>query len=286
MVARALPSRAFFASVLLSALGLSLLVACQKSSQEKQSAPATGSKDPSDSAPAPLETSLVAEESAPAPKDAPTSPDRGPQAQEPQQRRTYVVAALGDSITDARSGGGGFLKVLRKACPQSQFLNFGKGGDMTNQMRRRFEQEILPRVGIDGINTLLVYGGVNDLYSDLTAGRTNDRIEGDLSSIYRSAQEKGLLVVAVTVSPWGGFTKYYNARRGQNTRLLNSWILGQVARGPVDRAVDSFAPLSCGDPDRLCPAYETNGHDGLHPGVKGHEILGQKLLEEAFPDCL
>lgn len=279
------PRRSLFAPLLSALVGLSLLGACRKSSQEKQNAPATGSTSPNEEKPSALATSHVAEELAPQTAEKPPSTD-GAQAQKPQKRRAYVVAALGDSITDARSGGGGFLKVLRKACPESQFLNFGKGGDMTNQMRRRFEQEIIPRVGVDSINTLLVYGGVNDLYSDLTAGRTNDRIEADLSSIYRTAQDNGLLVIAVTVSPWGGFTKYYNSRRGENTRLLNSWILGQVTHGPVDRAVDSFAPLSCGDPDVLCPAYEANGHDGLHPGVKGHEILGQKLLEEAFPDCL
>jgi lysophospholipase L1-like esterase len=196
------------------------------------------------------------------------------------------VAALGDSITDAKSGGGSYLKALREACPKSMFLNFGKGGDMVNQMRRRFEREILPQIKSQDIDTLLVYGGVNDLYSDLTAGRTNDRIESDLSAIYQQAKQAGLTVVAVTVSPWGGFSKYWNPRRGENTRLLNSWILGQVARGPVDRAVDSFAPLSCGNRDVLCPEYETPSHDGLHPGQNGHTILGEKLAKEAFADCL
>jgi lysophospholipase L1-like esterase len=201
-------------------------------------------------------------------------------------KKRYVVAALGDSITDARVGGGGYLKVLREKCPQSVFLNFGKGGDMTNQMRRRFELDIRPQVSAQQINTLLVYGGVNDLYSDLTADRKNERIEEDLSSIYRQAKASGLKVVAVTVSPWGGFAKYWNPRRGQNTKLLNSWIMGQVANGLIDKAVDSYAPLSCGDPEVLCAQYETRSHDGLHPGAEGHTILGQKLAQEAFADCL
>lgn len=204
----------------------------------------------------------------------------------PPQRKIYVVAALGDSITDARGGGGVYLDVLRERCPKSQFLNFGKGGDMTNQMRRRFETEVVPQIAVQQINALIVYGGVNDLYSDLTAGRKNDKIEEDLTKIYQLARINSLKVVAVTVSPWGGFTKYWNPRRGQNTQLLNSWILGQEVTGLVDEAVDSFALLSCGDPHVLCPDYETRFHDGIHPGKQGHTVLGEKLVEEAFSDCL
>ena len=200
-------------------------------------------------------------------------------------KQRYVVAALGDSLTDARSGGG-YLEVLESHCPQSKFLNFGKGADMTNQMRRRYENNIVPQIDALGLTTLLVYGGVNDLYSDLTAGRTNDRIEEDLSAIYDSAKQNGLEVIAITVSPWGGFSRYFNERRGQNTRLLNSWILGQVSRGRVDYAVDSFPPLSCGNPDVLCPEYETRHHDGIHLGPQGHTILGEKIASEAFADCL
>lgn len=246
---------------------------CEKPSQDKQSAPVPNTEPKAEIAPA--------EDPKPPPPPEP-APAKEP---EPPPRR-YVVAVLGDSITDAKVGGGGYLEVLREACPRSQFINFGKGGDMMNQMRRRFEREILPQVKSQNIDTLLVYGGVNDLYSDLTAGRTNDRIEADLLAVYQQAKQAGLTVIAVTVSPWGGFSRYWNPRRGENTRLLNSWILGQVARGPVDKAVDSFAPLSCGNRDVLCPEYETPSHDGLHPGKKGHAILGEKLAKEAFIDCL
>ncbi len=210
--------------------------------------------------------------------DSPAEPSQ----EEPVGRR-YVVAALGDSLTDSRSGGGGYLDVLRRACPESSFINFGKGGDMTNQMRRRMEAEILPQRDSLGLNTLLVYGGVNDLYSDLTAGRTNDRIEEDLEGIYVDARRAGLRVVAITVSPWGGFSKYYNERRGQNTQLLNSWILSRVAKGSVDVVMDSHPLLSCGP--FLCPEYRGSFADGLHFGKEGHQVLGEKLHQSAFPDC-
>lgn len=199
--------------------------------------------------------------------------------------RKYVVAALGDSITDAKSGGGGYLELLRSRCPESRFVDFGKGGDMTNQMLRRLQRDILPRVEAEGFTTLLVYGGVNDLYSDLTAGRSNERIEESLSRIYQLAKSDGMDVVAITVSPWGGFRRYFNERRSENTRLLNSWILGQEGGELVERVVDSYSLLSCGVPDELCPKYESRFRDGLHLGPEGHRVLGEKLAREAFADC-
>lgn len=260
------------------------LSACQRAKEQERSAAPEQGKETHLSHKAEGEVTALPGAASDEPRKAPAQPPEEPTAS--PERRRYVVAALGDSITDSRSGGGGYLEVLRKRCPESLFLNFGKGGDMTNQMRRRFESEIVPQISVQMINTLLVYGGVNDLYSDLTAMRKNDVIEEDLTRIYRLARNRGLSVVAVTVSPWGGFSKYWNPRRGQNTQLLNSWILGQEATGLVDKAVDSFAVLSCGDPHVLCPEYETPFHDGLHPGKEGHAILGVKLAEEAFGDCL
>ncbi len=238
---------------------------------------------PSSAVPAPSASSHSASSLPASSHSASARSAGGPRAAAPKRR--YVVAALGDSITDQRVGGGGYLRKLRELCPQSEFLDFGKGGDMTNQMRRRFEAEIVPLAQSGRLTTLLLYGGVNDLYSDLTAGRTNDRIEADLSAIYRRSHDLKLEIVAVTVSPWGGFTRYFNARRSDSTRLLNSWILSQVGRGAIDHAVDSYPRLSCGDAEKLCPDYETRGHDGLHPGPKGHAILAEALWTEAFSDC-
>ncbi len=198
-------------------------------------------------------------------------------------RRAYRIAALGDSLTDARSGGGGYLRVVADACPETVIDNYGKGGDMVNQMRRRFERDILPRVAERGYTHLVVYGGVNDLYSDETAGRTNDRVQGDLTAIYERAHTSGMRVVAITVSPWGGFTRYFIPRRAETTRQLNAWIAEQGAAGRVDRVVDSYPLLSCGDPERICPDYARP--DGLHLSSQGQERLGRALLETAFPDC-
>ena len=169
-------------------------------------------------------------------------------------RRSYVVAAIGDSLTDPRSGGGLYLRELQSRCPASRFDAYGKGGEMVNQMRRRFAHDLFGGAGDPPkpkYTHVIVFGGVNDLYSDLTAHRTVERIEGDLSAMYAAAHEHHAAVVAITVAPWGGFHRYYNASRAATTAQVNRWIQSQRDAGAVDFVVDAHTLLRCGDPDAL-----------------------------------
>jgi lysophospholipase L1-like esterase len=195
-----------------------------------------------------------------------------------------IVAAMGDSLTDARSHGGKFLDLLRERCPRSQFDNYGKGGQMVNQMRRRFADDLFAP-GKPAYTHVIVFGGVNDLYSDLTAGRTPALIEQDLTAMYREAREHGAKVIALTVSPWGGFTRYFNAPRGAATLEVNRWILAQLTAGAIDAAVDTYPMLSCGDPTKLCPKYAAPFGDGLHFGGEGHQLVGEALFAQVFAHC-
>jgi lysophospholipase L1-like esterase len=203
---------------------------------------------------------------------------------DPSPRRPVVVAAMGDSLTDARSHGGKFLDVLRERCPKSRFDNYGKGGQMVNQMRRRFADELFAP-GKPAYTHVIVFGGVNDLYSDLTAGRTPAKIETDLARMYDEAHRHGAKVVALTVAPWGGFTRYFNASRSAATLEVNRWILAQRDAGTIESAVDAYGLLSCGDPTRLCPRYTPPYTDGLHFGNEGHRRLGDALFDHVFSSC-
>lgn len=195
-----------------------------------------------------------------------------------------IVAAIGDSLTDARVGGGRYLDVLRKRCPKSRFDGYGKGGEMVNQMRHRFASDIFGP-GKPAYTHVIVFGGVNDLYSDLTAGRTPALIERDLTTMYETARRHGAKVVAITVTPWGGFKRYFNATRLAATLEVNRWILAQHDAGSIDAAIDAYPLLSCGDPDVLCPRFTAPYDDGLHFGPEGHERLGEQLFTQVFADC-
>ncbi|HEX6274811.1 MAG TPA: SGNH/GDSL hydrolase family protein [Polyangiaceae bacterium] len=219
---------------------------------------------------------------APSATAAVPAPSATPPHSAPAELRPCRVALIGDSLTDTRVGGG-YVRYLEKHSPRSRFVNFAKGGAMVNQMKRQLDAMLADPEG--AFTHLVVFGGVNDLYSDETAGRTVTKIETDLGALYAAGRARGLRVVAVTVAPWGGFAKYYNPRRGAATRTLNTWILAGPSRGDVNVVVDAYALLSCGDPERLCPRFTLEKNDGLHFGKLGHEALGKALHAAEFARC-
>lgn len=219
-----------------------------------------------------------------APRTAGAEPK--PPASSPSGGTRFVVAAVGDSLTDFAANGGLYLRYLKERCPESRFDGFGKGGEMVNQMRRRFVRDVFEKNdGAEKYTHVIVFGGVNDLYSDLTAKRTVPKIEADLTAMYAAAHEHGAKVIAVTVTPWGGFTRYFNESRARTTEELNRWILAEGQRGAIDHAVDAHPLLSCGDPLRLCERYAAPFKDGLHFGPEGHKRLAEALAQAVFRQC-
>lgn len=210
------------------------------------------------------------------------SPPPPPSGSAPPPRKPHIVAAIGDSLTDTRGGGGKYLDLLRERCPESRFDNFGTGGHMVNQMRRKLEREVL----VEGAKTytdVIVFGGVNDLYSDLTAGRTFEKITTDLAAMYALAHERGARVVAITVAPWAGLSGYFNDRRSAETLRLNDWIRARAETAEAFVVVDAYPILSCGEPELLCPKYALA--DRVHMSPEGHRVLGEAVHEAAFADC-
>jgi len=236
------------------------------------------------SAPVPVPVPVPALPSAPAtPLPSAPAPPLPSASALPPPPHHYLVAAIGDSLTDPRSHGGGYLEYLKKRCPTLELDNFGKGATMVNQMRRSFEQQVV--ASPKRYTHLVVFGGVNDLYSDLTAFRTPAKIEADLGYMYAWGKAHDVQVIALTVAPWGGFKRYFNPSRAEATRTLNAWIRERPKTGQVDQVVDAYALLSCGDPESLCERFTLPFKDGIHFGPDGHELLGQALFRAAFSDC-
>lgn len=206
------------------------------------------------------------------------------------ERQAYAVAAVGDSLTDPRSQGGKYLSYLRSVCPESRFDNYGRGGENVEQMRRRFAREVLgetrPGSGPRPAYThVIVFGGVNDILADRGRGRTPERIKQDIGAMYEMARRAGIRVIGITVSPWEGYTKYYNERRAAATHEVNQWILAQHSEGRIAHALDAYTLLACA-PGKLCGAFEMPWiRDGLHFNAQAHEKLGKVLYETVFADC-
>ena len=192
------------------------------------------------------------------------------------------LLAAGDSLTDPRSHGGGYLRVVTHACPRCRVTNIARGGAMVNQIRRAVLEHLFTTD--EHYSHVVVFGGVNDLYSDQTAHRTVAKIERDLQTIYDAAHARGARVIAVTVSPWGGFARWYNPKRGNDTLALNQWLRQGPTEGRVEGVVDAYALLSCGDPIRLCERFARPFRDGLHFGPEGHELVGRALKAQLGPN--
>lgn len=193
-------------------------------------------------------------------------------------RRAYAVAALGDSLTDERVGGGRYLAVLRERCPESRFDAYGVGGQRTDHFRWRIDTQILDA---GRYSHVVVLGGINDLAAGVAAAPVG-RTQANLASLYERARARGVAVVAVTLPPWTRDDGSRDARRGATARV-NQWILERVGTGDVDRAVDVFDALRCGG--ELCPEYRRFPDDLVHWNERGHRVVGERLFTEAFADC-
>lgn len=257
---------------------LGALAGCKSADRGVTPPPASGTSVATAPSVAPPPSPPPSVGSPPAPPPAPSA------SATPAPKQAYRIAAVGDSLTDPKAHGGGYLAYVQRQCPETRIDNFGKGALMLNQIRRRFE-EMVHNQPANTYTHVVVWGGVNDLYSDLTAGRTPQKAEADLAVIYQKARAKGARVIALTISPWGGFTRYHNERRQGYTLEVNQWIKDQLAAGTVDAVVDAYSLLSCGDPTLLCPELAQRNNDGLHLGKAGHEVLGKALYAAAFSDC-
>ncbi len=194
-------------------------------------------------------------------------------------RRVYSVAALGDSLTDERVGGGRYLRVLRERCPDSRFDAYGVGGQRTDHFRWRLDQQILDT---GRYQQLIVLGGVNDLAAAGVRSARIDRTTANLAALYARATGRGMEVVAVTLPPWTGSRSGPDSRR-EATLGLNAWIRDRALDGQVARAVDVFDVLRCGG--ELCREYRRFPDDLVHWNERGHRVVGEKLYDEAFSDC-
>lgn len=202
--------------------------------------------------------------------------------------RRYVVAAIGDSLTDTRAGGGKYMKALAERCPESRFDAYGVGGQRTDHMRWRFTEDLFgestPWIKRPHYTHVIILGGVNDLAAASLSEARIGRIRGNLSYMYRTGRKRGLSVVALTIAPWGRL-RGVDDKRVQATEALNTWIREQGTTGEVDQVVDIHPSLSCGDSQLLCPKYRRFANDHIHWGTQGHEVVAQALAKHVFSDC-
>ncbi len=189
--------------------------------------------------------------------------------------RTRIVA-LGDSTTagtpafrsplEAPPDGQGdvtsqYAYWLMQRHPDWEVLNQGVDGERSDQIRARFERDVI----LERPAALVLIAGVNDVYQGLSPGHVIDQ----LGWMYRRAAAHGIPVIAGTIVPYNTATLEQNARM----RVINAWIQQPAAAAPGLAFADTRAAVAApGNPDML-----SESADGLHPTPAGYRAMARAI---------
>lgn len=183
-----------------------------------------------------------------------------------------LIVAMGDSTTagtpgwqsriEAPPGGSGdqtsqYAWWLMQEEPDWEVLNHGVNGERSDQIRARFERDVIAHEP----STVVIIAGVNDVYQ----GRHAAHVMEQLSAMYSRAAEAKIAVVAGTIVPYNTATAEQNSRM----RQINDWIRKRASEDDNVTFVDTRAAVAApGDPDRLF-----DSPDGLHPSADGYKRM-------------
>ena len=196
-----------------------------------------------------------------------------------QQLKLRIVA-LGDSTTAGTPGWLSPLEAppngrgdetsqypywLMQSRPDWDVLNRGINGERSDQIRERFERDVLDT----NPDAVVIIAGVNDVYQ----GRPAADVVEQLQWMYERARAAGIRVVAGMIVPYNTATPDQNARM----RVINEWIRGAGVAFADTRA----AVAADGRPDLLAESP-----DNLHPSPSGYRRMADAIrpvLEALFP---
>ena len=138
-----------------------------------------------------------------------------------------TIVALGDSTTAGTPGfksplesppnGAGNIESqyaywLTQKHEDWQVLNCGVNGERSDQIRARFDRDVLGEEPA----AVVIIAGVNDIYQ----GRAADTVQRELEAMYVAAHAARIQVVAGTIIPFDTATPDQNARM----HAVNAWI--------------------------------------------------------------
>ena len=186
------------------------------------------------------------------------------------------IVAMGDSTTagtpaflspaEAPPAGRGdrtsqYAHWLMQSRPDWEVLNRGVNGERSDQIRARFERDVIaPRPAV-----VVLIAGVNDVYQ----GRPAAHVIEQLRWMFDRARQAGIRVVAGTIVPYNTATPDQNARM----REINDWIRLEAASTAGLAVADTRAAVAApGKPDTLSETA-----DQLHPTPAGYRAMAEAI---------
>ena len=143
--------------------------------------------------------------------------------------------------------------------------NKAVGGNTTTLMLARFNLDVL----VPDNEYVIIVGGINDVL----AGASETAIENNLQAMYTAAQNYGVKVVAVTITPFKGYATWSSSFQ-TIVDNVNTWILNSAVN--VDYKVNAYASLEDPtNPDALLASYDNGDH--LHLSASGGTALATTI---------
>lgn len=187
-----------------------------------------------------------------------------------------TVVALGDSTTAGTPGWKSPLEVapggqgeetsqyaywLMQAHPEWNVVNMGVDGERSDQIRGRFERDVIDQQP----SIVIIIAGVNDVYQ----GRSVQHVKEQLASMYGRAKRAEIAVVAGSIIPFNTATEEQTARMKE----INAWIREKAGEDPNVTFVDTRAAVAdANNPDVL---FESP--DSLHPSPAGYRRMADAI---------
>ena len=203
-----------------------------------------------------------------------------------------AVVALGDSLTDGNiSTIDAYCRwpdqlarrlAARRGGPKLAVLNQGLGGNrILHDIRgdsglRRFDRDVLAQPGVSHVIVML---GTNDLRNRWA--KPEEEVTGEwmiagLQQMALRAHDRGIKIIAATLTPFGNETfmaNAWNPTRERHRVTVNTWIRES---GVFDGVADFDAALRDPEIPTQMRAVDDCG-DGLHPSDSGYCKMGDAI---------
>lgn len=180
-----------------------------------------------------------------------------------------MLYVMGDSLTEQPTYPNALIGLVNGGGVNTPYKlsNKGIGGNTTAMMLSRFYTDVLSD---KSAKYVVIWGGVNSVRADVSAAT----IESELQTMYTDAHNQGLIVIAVNIAPFKGFSisPGWTTTRQDVLDSVNSWIV--TTAKDVDYKIDVYSVLE-GATDTLNASYD--GGDHLHLSTAGYNLVANTI---------
>lgn len=192
------------------------------------------------------------------------------------------IVFLGDSITQAGAGPGGYVSLVRDAVSAAlpdagvEVIGAGISGNKVPDLERRLDRDVLAKKP----TTVVIYIGINDVWhSQRGQGTAKDVYEQGLRSLVERIRAAGGRVILGTPSVIGekaAGTNPLDAMLDEYAAITRT-VATDLKTGLVDLRKAFVAHLAAHKQDQADRGLLTN--DGVHLNAAGNRFVADRMLE-------